>query len=321
MFGLDTLNVLIGLVTMYLAFGVACTAVVEALTAWFSVRSSNLEAALGELLAGQLNEATPFAKAFYDHPLVKALSKGEDGRPSYIPPAVVGRVVEALVTAKGTAASLAEAVKALPGTPDSNRIKGLLGALVAQTGEDAAAFRKAVETHFDSVMDRAAGWFKRYAQNVALVVAAALVIGANVDTVELATALASSPAARTKVLEIAEGQLKAATDAEQKVATQAKAGQTEAVSALAKAKAQSEAARMAVDQAASNMKSAGLPFGWQDHPRTASGWLAKVAGLLVSLLAVSLGAPFWFDVLQSFMQVRASGISPRGKKGGMPPSL
>ena len=189
MFGLDTLNVLIGLVTVYLAFGVACTAVVEALTAWFSVRSSNLEAALGELLAGQLNQTTPFAQAFYDHPLVQALSKGKDGRPSYIDPAVVGRVVEALVTAKGTAASLAEAVNALPGTPDTNRIKGLLGALVAQTGEDAAAFRKAVETHFDSVMDRAAGWFKRYAQNVALVVAAALVIGANVDTVDLATAL------------------------------------------------------------------------------------------------------------------------------------
>ena len=40
-------------------------------------------------------------------------------------------------------------------------------------------------------------------------------------------------------------------------------------------------------------------------------------GLVTSMamvLAVSLGAPFWFAVLQGFMQVRAAGVSPREKK-------
>lgn len=52
MFGLETLNVLIGLVTVYLAFGVACTAIVETILAWRKIRSKNLEKALREFLAG-----------------------------------------------------------------------------------------------------------------------------------------------------------------------------------------------------------------------------------------------------------------------------
>ncbi len=314
MFGLDVLNVLIGLVTVYLAFGVACTATVEAVAAWLGLRSSNLEAALSELLAGEVGPSTPFVTAFYDHPLVQALSKGKDGRPSYIPPEIVGQVVEALVTANGTVASLAAAVDALPGSPDTNRIKGLLGALVRQTAGDATAFRKAVEAHFNAVMDRASGWFKRYAQNVALAVSAALVIAGNVDTLDLASSLASSPAARTKMVEIAEGQVRAAETAERATGGPAKAGATAEGLTIEKAKEQTEAARAALDLAASNMEAAGLRFGWQDSPATISGWLAKGAGLLVSILAVSLGAPFWFDVLQRFMQVRAAGVSPREKK-------
>jgi hypothetical protein len=119
MFGLDTLNVLVGLVTVYLAVAVACTAVVESITGWLKVRSRNLEAGLHELLAGQLNPATPFAQAFFSHPLVNSLSKGRDGRPSYIPPEVVGQAVEAVLMADGVATSLTGAIDALPGTPQT----------------------------------------------------------------------------------------------------------------------------------------------------------------------------------------------------------
>jgi len=54
MFGLETLDVLIGLITVYLTFGIACTAIVETVAAWLSLRGSNLEAALQEFLAGDL---------------------------------------------------------------------------------------------------------------------------------------------------------------------------------------------------------------------------------------------------------------------------
>jgi hypothetical protein len=60
------------------------------------------------------------------------------------------------------------------------------------------------------------------------------------------------------------------------------------------------------------LQSGGLGIGWKDWPG-GNEWPAKIAVRLVSIFAVSLGAPFWFDLLQGFMQVRAAGVSPREK--------
>jgi hypothetical protein len=42
----------------------------------------------------------------------------------------------------------------------------------------------------------------------------------------------------------------------------------------------------------------------------AGRWLAKFFGLLMTGLAISLGAPFWFDMLNKVISVRAAGRSP-----------
>lgn len=305
MFGLETLDVLIGLVTVYLVFSLACTAIVEAVAAWFDVRSKNLNAAMREFLAGNYKDGQSFVDAFFAHPLVQSLSKGEKGRPSYIPPEIVGQVIESLVLASSTARTLTEAVKLLPGESGSNRIKDLLDLFSRQARDDLALFRKEVEAHFDALMDRASGWIKRYSQTAAIIVSAVLVIGANVDTVGIASSLASNPSAREKMLEIATQQVAEAKDAEGRIA----AGKTEGGSALEQAKKKTEAARTALERARWNVESAGLPFGWKDCPTSSSDIAKKIAGLLVSILAISLGAPFWFDVLQRFMQVRSTGAA------------
>jgi len=43
-------------------------------------------------------------------------------------------------------------------------------------------------------------------------------------------------------------------------------------------------------------------------PQAAGFW--KLAGLIATALAVSLGAPFWFDLLQRFLNIRAAGPVP-----------
>jgi hypothetical protein len=308
MFGLEMLDVLIGLVTVYLVFGMACTAIVEAVMLWLNVRSNNLEAALKEFLHGELKDGWSFVDAFYAHPLVQMLSKGPDGRPSYIPPEIVGQVVAALLAANEDV-PLAQSVASLP--DKDNRIKGLLTVLATETQGDTAAFRKAVEAHFNATMDRASGWVKRYAHNVTLVVSILLVVGANVDTVSLATSLASNPEARVKMVEIAQQRLNDAQEQERKL-TGGEPG-TISPDALARAKERSASANTTVKEAASTMKSAGLRMGWNELPQGVE-WLTKAVGLMVSILAVSLGAPFWFDILQKFMQVRSSGVSPRETK-------
>ena len=69
-------------------------------------------------------------------------------------------------------------------------------------------------------------------------------------------------------------------------------------------KAQSASSLAAIDQ----LK---LPFGWpQGFELCALLSVSKLLGCLMTALAVALGAPFWFDTLQKFLNLRAAGPKP-----------
>jgi hypothetical protein len=315
MFGIDSLDVMIGVITVYLMFALACTAMVEAITSWLNVRSTNLEAAISEFLHGEDATGSKFVDAFYAHPLVQSLSKGTDGRPSYIDPAQVGRVVTDIILAKEGMTAIKQAIDKLPGTTQDNRIKGLLDSLQSDAKEDIAAFRKLIEHHYDAAMDRASGWYKRKTQTITLIVAATFVIAANVDTLSLANTLSSNPEARARMVEIAQRQMDAANAANSQSAIPAtNTDNTTAAAPVTEAKDRTEKAAEALAKANENLTSAGIQLGWQAPPAGFGNWLSKTIGLLVSILAISLGAPFWFDMLSRVMQVRAAGASPREKK-------
>lgn len=291
MFGLETLDILIGMMTVYFMFGIACTAIVEAISAWTRIRSQNLDVALNEFLSGDLSQNQQFITQFFEHPLIQSLSKGNQGRPSYIPPDIFAQVVEALVVSKSAMATLSAGVNAMPGNAKNNRIKGILETVVAQTGNNAATFRNAVAKQFDAVMDRASGWYKRKMQTITLIVATVLVLGGNIDSLNLATVLASNPDVREKMVAIAQQEVNEAKN---------QAQDKERI-AIAKGK---------YNHAIDVMQSAGFELGWKGWPQGVAEWLAKVVGLLVTIFAVSLGGPFWFDILQRIMQVRSTGPKP-----------
>ncbi|BBO82265.1 hypothetical protein [Desulfosarcina ovata] len=328
MFGIAAIDVLIGLVTIYLVFALACTAIVEALSSWMNLRSKNLEAGLKELLDGELEANKPFVDAFYAHPLVQALSKGPDGRPSYLPTDVVGRVIQSLLLKNGPDVSLVKAIERLPDiakTGQATRVKEMLKTFVAQGELDLISFRKAVETHFDAAMDRAAGWVKRRQQTVALIASALLVLSANVDTLSIAKALYTNPEIRAGLISQAEKiiESESAPTAMQDTALPG-SGVIPAVLAiplpaaasdplLAAQRQELSEAIAAYNKAKSTMENAGLRFGWETPPK-GWAWVHKIVGLLISIFAIALGAPFWFDMLNRFMKVRQSGNSPSEKK-------
>ncbi|MEP6606413.1 MAG: hypothetical protein ABJA60_09910, partial [Nitrosospira sp.] len=75
-----------------------------------------------------------------------------------------------------------------------------------------------------------------------------------------------------------------------------------------------------IDGIKRNLQSGGIALGWDTwtwtfewKPKAFQEIVFKLAGLLITMFAVALGAPFWFDVLQRFMQVRQTGVSPREK--------
>ena len=49
-------------------------------------------------------------------------------------------------------------------------------------------------------------------------------------------------------------------------------------------------------------------------PRTGSAWFLKISGLLITMIALSQGAPFWFDMLKKIVNLRLAGDAPDEKK-------
>ena len=70
------------------------------------------------------------------------------------------------------------------------------------------------------------------------------------------------------------------------------------------------------------IKKLGLPIGWtqsaadENDPRSlyihAQRWPVRIVGWLLTAFAVSLGAPFWFDILNKFVVVRST-VKPHEK--------
>ena len=47
--------------------------------------------------------------------------------------------------------------------------------------------------------------------------------------------------------------------------------------------------------------------------RTGETWWMKIGGFVVTIMALSFGAPFWFDMLNKVVNLRAAGKKPEEK--------
>jgi hypothetical protein len=145
--------------------------------------------------------------------------------------------------------------------------------------------RAAAEKWFDDAMDRVSGWYKRWSQWVACLLAVVVAVGLNANAIAIAERLTDEPTVRAAVVARAEA-----------VASEEKGD----------AKAAGEKATDAVK----GLESLGLPLLWPDG--IFHGFdLAMVAGLLLTAIAISLGAPFWFDALGKLARLRTAGAKPK----------
>jgi hypothetical protein len=152
-----------------------------------------------------------------------------------------------------------------------------------------------IERSFDEVMDRASGWYKRRVQLILFVIALALAGAMNADSFSIGQRLWKDDALRSSLV----------TQANNTVA----AGKAECAKA-SEGENKADAAAKCLDQ----VKQFGLPLGWSHatSPQTVPSGFGKVLGLLVTAFALSLGAPFWFDLLSKVSHLRGSGPPARG---------
>jgi len=286
MLGSPIIEVALGLAFVYLILSLVCSALNELLAGWLRLRSKNLEQGIRNMLNDP--EGTDIAGKLYQHALVTALGKGRGAqKPSYMPPRVFATALLDILkftspeSTTRTAARMREAIADI----DSPSLQESLRTLLDEAEGDVKAFRVSLERWFDDAMDRASGWYKRKIQLVLLALAAALTVVLNADTLQIGDTLLRDDAARAALVARAERFAAAPEDT--------------AAAPLAE-----------LQRLNAEIQQSRIPLGWKGVPDGFGGWVAKIGGLILTALAVSLGAPFWFDLLSRVSSLRASGRKP-----------
>ena len=287
MFGLEFLDVIIGMVFVYGMLGLTCTAANEIIINW---RGSFRGKILKQGIENLLGKKSKLYEEFSKNPLIKALHLPGDN-PSYIPKrafalSVLQPFIDTVTNGKVTLKEESQ-TKAYPA-----EIRTILDQFRATANDDFEQLITETETWFSNATDRMAGWYKRKLQRRSLYMAMLLTVGFNANSIDIARSLYENPQIRSQLAAHAE-----------KYASNPEHNDDGAVAeADERFKSNLE-----------NLKKTGLPLGWAGvmWPKKTLPWIGFIAnclfGWLITALAVSLGAPFWFDILSKFMNVRSSG--------------
>jgi hypothetical protein len=280
--------------------------------------------------------------AVLEHWAVRALVRDPESalrrrrRPSYLPASVfslaVAEVVasgsESLKTGAGPweAAderlfdAITEVLTRLPPGAAREAIKRA----ATDAGGKLDGFRINLETAFDDAMQRASGWYKRKTLAAIIVIAAALAFGLNVDTLKVGSRLWKDEPVRTAVTAQALNTLnqgKSGSGADPSAtapdpcaplsgAQGSPPPPTDPIKCASKRAGEAGQVVEQVDQL-------GLPVGWgAGNAPNNWGWLLALPGWLITMFGISLGAPFWFDVLGKLARVRGSGPSSQPETTG-----
>ncbi len=213
--------------------------------------------------------------------------------------------------------------------------------VTAVRGDQAVAqARSQFETWFNNTMDRLSGSYKRKAQISSFIIGLVLALVMNVDSINLASSLWREPTLRQAII----AQAGRYTSANQiAVASTDPAGEVVSpLQTIPELQKQLQALNFpfgwttnpveysetvtcdlsspsAYDSLGNPSRLLGVHIGKvcvpvvnaspvnRDH---FTGWLTKIFGLLITGAAAAQGAPFWFDILKKFINVRGTEVKP-----------
>jgi hypothetical protein len=199
-------------------------------------------------------------------------------------------------------------------------------------------FKQEIETWFDRSMDRASGVYKRNARGFAFLIGLVLAVSLNADTFYMVSRLSKDDALRNSIVN-SSNQLFQNVQSPNPLPT----------SVVTKSPNTIEKVKDSVDQSLSEIT---LPVGWNDNildeqfqipdpvqedetseekqkrekqqkekERRQAKFLGHpihpviimIIGWIVTATAIMMGAPFWFDLLGLFINVRNTGAKPKSK--------
>jgi hypothetical protein len=287
------LNVVIGIVFILLLLSLLATTIMEILSSILHMRGKILEKTLKNMLGADNDR---IFQAFKENTLYEQLCGkylGKNTPPSYMDAETFKSI---FMNIMGGFDNLEHNIQHIP----SEKLKNILYQLLDDAKYNLEEFTERLKKWYDDVMERATGWYKRNLKQILIFVGIAIAVIFNADTIEIYNKLSKNP---ETALEIAN------------LATQYTERQSEVMPLDTSGQRSFNELTAEVNELVSvEIKKLRNPLGlgWSnvDLEMGYWGWMQKILGWLVTALAISLGAPFWFDMLKMLVNVRNAGAKP-----------
>lgn len=267
--------------------------------------------------------------AIQTHPLLKGTPTK---LPSYVPAHDFATAMLDMLRDGSASPVFSQVKRTVDALPDGD-VKRILSAFIADAGGDLDKLRTRIEGWFDDAMDRLSGIYKRFAQYFLLALGLVIAVTLNVDSVHMAVALWQQPALRAQIIAQVQTAIPpsntSAANSTQAATTTAPPAPDQAACPAANA---SPTGSLSVQQAMQQVSCLPLPIGRPTNAtffgqpaaqaNSAAPWWQvwawwnawdswTVLGWVITGFAISLGAPFWFGLLQNIMNLRAAGTPPQ----------
>ena len=291
------LQVVVGIIFVLLLLSLLATTIMEFIAAGFSLRGKNLEKALKNMLAST-DIDDHILDAFKQNSLYRQLSYRFGKRrypPSYMTSESFQSILfDVILDGKDTGVgNLKERISQI----QDEDLRNVLNQLMQESEEHLDTFKERVRNWYDNIMGRASGWYKKSTQKILVVVGLLIAVTFNADTIALYQHLESSPESVERLVALAENFV----DENDGVSLQQQDREFEEAYDNLKG---------IINTEINQIQTYGI--GWKNVNLFAmerSQWGIKILGWIVTALSISLGAPFWFDLLRKVVNIRSAGKS------------
>lgn len=286
MFGSQILEVVIGIIFVYWLLSLIISTLNEIFSRIFSMRANDLEKGIRNLLADP--DGTEFAKKFYDHSLIRGL-KRKGKNPSYIPSRTFALALMDIIIPAGFKGGLKkfEEVRDIAAKIEIDKLREAILPLIDKAEFKLNKVYENIEDWFNDAMESVSSWYKQKTQLIVLLLALIVSVAFNADTLMITNNLYGDTALRASIAAMAEEAIRHPVSPE------------------------SEPSLEKIKEYQEELLETRLPLGWYEIPKGIGDWVMKILGLLLTTVAVSLGAPFWFDLLNKFVSLRPTGKKPK----------
>jgi hypothetical protein len=295
MFGSAVVDLVIGMLFVFLVFSLVVSGINEAITRLLVSRSRQLWRAMKELLDGGAGsgdqrppkdavagEDSPLSLKLYTHPVIHQLEtavRDKHSRLSHIPSTEFARGLVGVLVPEGENATTVQQIRnRIQELPDS--LKKPLLPIASEAGEQVDKLRRGIGEWFDTKMSALATVYRRKTKWVMFVLGLIVAVTLNVDAIGAAQQLYRDQVLRTAVAQQA---VDVATDCQSEQGADVE-----------------ECTRNAVGNLDGSVR---LPAGWTGKTLSdVDGW--QILGWLIAAVALGQGAPLWFNLLRRVGSVR-----------------